>query len=429
MTDRSIPPLHKPDSSFSFLRPEEIRLGNGLPVYLLEGGTEEVVKVDLVFHAGSFFQLKPLLAYSTANLIKAGSGSMSAKEIDETLDNYGAMFRVNAQKDIVSLSLLALQKHLEPVLGILHDIMLSPAFEEEEMQVMLKNQKQQFLIDSRKVQHLARTYFNELVFGNEHPYGYRLVADDFDRVERRDILDFHKTFFHPGNGFCIVSGRPPAHIRTLLEQHLGDANWQARQPGAPPAYIASSASEKKVLVQKNDALQSAIRIGRRIINRTHRDYHRLMITNALLGGYFGSRLMQNIRQDKGYTYGINSGLVSLLRDGYFFIATQVGIDVCQQALDQVYVELKNLRTRPATEQELQTLKNYLYGDFLRSFDGPFAQSEQYKEMLVFRMDISYHEGFLKELKHISPEQIMQTAAQYLHEDSMIELVVGGKQGR
>lgn len=426
MTDRTIPPLTRLDAGFSFMKPVEMRLDNSLPVYILEGGTEDVVKIDMVFHAGSFFQLKPLLAFSAANMIKAGTLSQSAAEVDESLDKYGALFRADAQKDIVSLSILVLQKHLEPVMELFRDILQSPAFEEEELHVMLKNQKQHFLVNSRKVQHLARTYFNELVFGADHPYGYRLQAEDFDGVERSRIVDFHKSYYHPGNGFCIVSGRPSGQIVALLERYFGDKSWQSLRQGAPPQYIASSASEKKVVVRKNDALQSAIRIGRRIINRTHPDYHRLMITNALLGGYFGSRLMQNIRQEKGYTYGVNSGLVSLLRDGYFFIATQVGAEVCQPALEQIYIELKNLRSKPASEQELQTLKNYLYGDFLRSFDGPFAQSERHKELIVFRLDVSHHEAFLQELKQITSEQIMQTAAQYLHEDSMIELVAGRK---
>jgi predicted Zn-dependent peptidase len=136
--------------------------------------------------------------------------------------------------------------------------------------------------------------------------------------------------------------------------------------------------------------------------------------------------MQNIRQDKGYTYGIGSNLVSLLRDGYFFIGSEVGVDVCQKAIDEVYRELKKLRCIPATESELAAMKAYLSGDYLRSFDGPFAQSQRYKELLAFRLDVSHFEGFLKELKDISAHQIMQTAEKYLHEDSMIELVVGRK---
>ena len=172
------------------------------------------------------------------------------------------------------------------------------------------------------------------------------------------------------------------------------------------------------------ALQSAIRVGKQILNRTHPAYHRLKITNALLGGYFGSRLMQNIRQDKGYTYGINSSLVSLLRSGYFFIATQVGKEVRKDALEEIYKELKALRNEPASKVELQILKNYLSGNFLRSFDGPFAQALRYKELLVFGMDWEHHREFLSELKNITAEDIMETAGLYLREEEMMEVVVG-----
>ena len=172
------------------------------------------------------------------------------------------------------------------------------------------------------------------------------------------------------------------------------------------------------------AVQSAIRVGKQLLNRTHPAYHQLKITNALLGGFFGSRLMQNIRQDKGYTYGIGSGLVSLVRSGYFFISTQVGVDVRQAALDEIYAELKALRTQPAGKQELEMLRNYLSGNYLRQFDGPFAQAARYKELLVFGLDMSHHQDFLRALKDITSGDIMETAARYLREEEMMEVVVG-----
>lgn len=401
-------------------------LDNGLKVYLLEGGNEEIVKIELVFFAGSFYQSAPLVAFSAANLLRTGTANRTSAEINNILDYYGTYFHADAQKDIASFSVFVLQKHLEPVLGLFQEIIREPVFNEDEMGVFLKNQKQQYLINNQRVQYIARTYFNELLFGQHHPYGYRVEADSFDAVSRTDLLQFHRDFYHPLNAFCIVSGKLPANIRDMLRISLGGDHWPAKEKNQPPSYLASSASEKKVMVQRPHVLQSAIRIGRRLFNRTHPDYHRLMITNSLLGGYFGSRLMQNIRQDKGYTYGIGSNLVSLLRDGYFFIGSEVGVDVCQKAIDEVYRELKKLRCIPATESELAAMKAYLSGDYLRSFDGPFAQSQRYKELLAFRLDVSHFEGFLKELKDISAHQIMQTAEKYLHEDSMIELVVGRK---
>ncbi|MFO7998238.1 MAG: pitrilysin family protein [Bacteroidales bacterium] len=427
MVNRKDPPPTRIIEELPHIGVREAVLGNGLPVYLLEGGSEDVLKAELVFSAGSYYQPAPLVCFSTASLLKTGTVNHQAGEISRILDFYGTHYQEVAQKDLVSLSVFVLQKHLDPVLDLFQEMVKNPVFSEEEMRLFLKNQKQRHLVNNQKVQYMARNFFNELLYGSQHPYGHHLKAEDFDQVERQALADFHKEYFHPGNAYCLVSGRLPANILDLLEDKLGGSDWPAREVDTPPHYVAWAASEKKVLVEKPGALQSAIRIGRRLFNRTHPDYHRLMITNALLGGFFGSRLMQNIRQDKGYTYGIGSNLVSLLRDGYFFISTEVGVNVCQQAIEEIGMELKKLRTIPATADELSNLKSYLAGNFLRSFDGPFAQSERLKEILAFQMDVSHYQAFLHELNAITAGQIMQIAEKYLHEDSMIELVVGKKQ--
>ena len=427
MTDRSKAPKAVIPTEIPFINPEKILLDNGLPVYFLEGGTEEIVKVEVLFYAGSFYQEKPLVTYSVANLLKSGTAKRDAAEVSRVLDHYGVYLQVDAQKDIASLTVFVLQKHLEPVLELFREMLKTPSFPEEELAILLKNQKQQHQVNMHKVLYLSRIYFAELLFGSAHPYGYRLKEEDFDSVERQDLLDFHRDYFQMNNAICFVSGRFPSNMTSLLNKYF-NGKPSENSPALSPdrEKLLKPSGPGKHLVEKAGALQSAVRIGKRIISRTHPDFNRLMIANALLGGFFGSRLMRNIRQEKGYTYGINSALVSLLHDAYFFISTQVGVDVCQKATDEMYLELKNLRTIPAGDSELQTLKKYLAGNYLRSFDGPFAQSDRFKEMLVFGMDFSHYQAFLEELKNIQPEIIMQTAEKYLHEDSMTELVVGKK---
>ncbi len=420
---KDMPPVSL-STDLSLINPKADRLNNGLPVYYLEGGTEEILKVEMVFFAGSFYQLKPLIAFATGNLLRSGTKGKSRQQINELLDYYSAHVHIEAQKDMVSVSMFVLNKHFIPAFRLFCEITMEPVFPEDEMRLYLKNQQQIHLINQKKVQHLARTYFNELVYGESHPYGYRIDAADFEKVERDDLLNFHRNWFHPANAFCVISGRLPADISARVADGLGSTAWEQPETAKPPVYRMLSSGSRKMQIDMPNALQSAIRIGKQQINRTHPAWQRLKITNALLGGFYGSRLMQNIRQDKGFTYGINSNLVSLVRSGYFFISTQVGTEVCQPALEEIYKELGTLRTMPADNDELQTLKNYLSGNFLRSFDGPFAQSARFKEMLVFGLDMSHHEEFLKELKRITAEDIMETAGLYLREDEMLEVVVG-----
>ncbi len=425
MINRKNPPATSLIAPLPFLTPEKSVLSNGVPVYIVDGGTEDIIKVEILFEAGGYNEPKPLVALSTATLLKSGTKTKNQATISETLDFFGAFLQIDAQKDIISASVFVLKKHLEPILELFKEIIIEPVFANKELELFLQNQKNQHITSNSKVAHLARRHFVNQLFGNNHPYGQIANTTDFDKVSREDLLTFHQQWLQPQTISIIVSGKLPSNISELIERHFGANQWLMKENLQPePFFQFSENKRKKLLIPKEDALQSAIRIGKRTINRNQAAHHKLVITNALLGGFFGSRLMRNIRQDKGFTYGINSGLVSLVRDGYFFVGTEVGVDVCKAAIDQIYHEMKALRTIPASPQELHTLKNYLAGNFVRLFDGPFAQAERFKEMVVFKLEPSYYNQFLLELNQCSPETIMQTAHEYLHEDSLTEVVAG-----
>lgn len=428
MPNRLLPPKTSMVDQLPFQIPEKVLLKNQVPVYILNGSPDDIVRVDLVFMAGSYNQNKPLVAYTMANLLNAGTSGKTSRQIAELFDFYGASLQIETQKDIILVSATVLTRHLGQVLALLGEMLGDPVFPEEEVAVFTKNQRSQHLVNTRRVEYLARTHFNEKIFGSDHPYGYRLSSGDFAKVNTTDLREFYQRWIHPGNLFVIVSGNPTSNIMGLLEEHFSNKNWL--KTGFDPGmceYPGPDAEPVKLFINRKGALQSAVRIGKRTIIRQHPDYHSLVITNALLGGYFGSRLMKNIRQDKGFTYGIYSSLVSLARDGYFFVGTQVGAEVCKGALEQIYLELYQLRTKPASKEELVNMKNHLAGQYMRLFDGPFAKAERLRELLVFGLDSHHHAHFLTELKNTTPEMIMETAEKYLHEKSMTEVVVGKKQ--
>jgi predicted Zn-dependent peptidase len=185
-------------------------------------------------------------------------------------------------------------------------------------------------------------------------------------------------------------------------------------------------TEKSVFLHKEGALQSAIRIGRRIITRSHPDYPGLSVLNTLLGGYFGSRLMSNIREDKGYTYGIGSAVVSLSAAGYFFISTEVGADVTSAALDEIYKEVELLRREAVDQEELAMVRNYMMGSFLKGIDGPFALIDRFKTIHLSGLDYDYFDRYLRTLESIGPEELKDLAVRYFDRNDLCELVVGIK---
>ncbi len=417
------PPLQLIDQ-VNFQKPVEQRLDNGMMAYLMKGGSHEIVRFELLFKAGSFDQEKPLQAYATAHLLTSGTYSKKAEEINKLWDFYGVSLQIEAQKDIISVGFFCLTRHLDPVLDLLMEIISDAIFPEDELDSLLQNKKQNHLVNRKKVQHQARVHFNELLFGSLHPYGTKIKPEDFEQLLKEDLTQYRKLYIHPANCICFVSGHFPDNISHIINQKLEKIHWPHNEGRANGQGIKPKGVAGKHFVKMEDAMQSSIRIGKMMIGRNHPDYHKTSVTNTLLGGYFGSRLMRNIRQEKGYTYGINSALVALMRETYFFITTQVGNDVKDLALKEVYSELRCLRERPADKSELLMLKNYLSASFLRSFDGPFMQMERFREILLFDLDYSHYECFLPTLNDIRASDLQEMAEKYFHEKDMLELVVG-----
>ena len=171
-------------------------------------------------------------------------------------------------------------------------------------------------------------------------------------------------------------------------------------------------------------MQSAIRIAKRTIGKSHHDFAKLHVVNTILGGYFGSRLMSNIREDKGYTYGIGSFVAPQKHDSYFGISTEVGADVSQKAINEIYKELESLRTELVSEEELNLVKSYLMGELLKSVDGPFSVAERWKGIILFDLDKSYFDNLVNTILNITPIEVRDIAERYLGSNDMYEVLVG-----
>jgi zinc protease len=419
------PPLQLIDA-VNFQKPLEINLDKGIKAFFIKGGSHEILKFELLFKSGSYHQDKPLQAIAMANLLKMGTTRKTSEEINKLWDFFGVSLQIEAQKDIISIGFFCLTRHLDPVLDLLVEIISDASFPADELDSMLKKKRQKYIINQQNIEHLARIHFNELLFGGHHPYGAQAMPEDFDTLTRDDLQRYHARFIHPNNCICFVSGNFPDDIAEIINMKLQRVEWKGNADTLAGNEYIPDAKTGNHFICKDDAVQSSIRIGKLMIGRSHPDYHKVSITNTLLGGFFGSRLMQNIRQDKGYTYGIHSALVSLLRETYFFISTQVGNDVKQLAHVEIYNELNNLRKNPAGSHELSMLKNYLSAGFLRSFDGPFMQMERFRENFLFGMKYSHYEDFLPLLHEIKAEDIQEMGEKYFHEDNMLELVVGNQ---
>jgi len=423
MLNRTIQPTVNPIEHIDMVKAEKRLLSNSLPVHFVNAGTQDVVKIDFVFEAGTWFQPANLVASLCNSMLEEGSTNFTAAEIAEKFDFYGAYVQLTVDQNQGFVNVVSLGKYLPEILEVMEDMIKRSVFPEHELEVLIAKNKQKWLLENEKVRTLCQKKFTQVMFGDAHPYAINNKLEDFEHITREDLIQFYRSFYHSGNCHIIAAGKIDESVLQMLDDRFGGADWQKKTVEIPEYEINSSA-EKIHHVEKANGIQSAIRVGKFWVPKTHPDYHALSILITILGGYFGSRLMANIREEKGYTYGIGSFVLTLKKASYLVISTEVGNEYIEPTLKEIAVEMRRLQTEPVSENELETVKSYLLGEFLRDFDGPFALAGSFKAINDFELDYTFYDDALKVLRNITSAELMQLAQQYLNPEDCYTVVAG-----
>ena len=393
---------------------------NGVPIYLLPTNDFEVVRFSFVFRAGTSMQHRPFTASATANMLGEGSAKYSAQEIAERLDFYGSYFDVNIDRDYAYISFCSLSKFFAPTADVAREIVLCPTFGEHELEIYCSKRKQSLAIERKKVEMLSRELFAEALFGAEHPYGISSDEALYDDVRRDDLVALYRELYTAENCFVVCSGRIDEEVITTLRAIVEALASGRRAEQRLPATHTTNVLRRDV----EGALQSSIRVGRLLFPRTHPDFVGMQVVAAALGGYFGSRLMQNLREEHGYTYGVMAAMVNFDKEGYLAIATQVAREVREEALAEIYREIERMRHELLDDEELQMVKNMMIGEILRILDGPFGIADVTIENIMCGMDNRAMEQSVERILSITAEQIRELAERYLRREDLVEVVVG-----
>lgn len=399
-----------------------IDTNKGIPLILIEGGTQAVVKVEFIFGSGSRWSDRPLIAQATNDLLDEGTLNRTSADLAESLDFYGAYLQSECGPDWSSITLFSVNRFVPESLPLVFELLESPAFPQEEIRTYATQGRQRLAVSLNKVDVLARRTFLQSLFGEAQGYGRVTRLEDYDQLDRDHIVRFYNNRYVHGLKAVLIAGRPEPDLIETISNWIGSSLFQSGDFGASAGTDIPTPGQ--VHIEKPEAIQSAIRIGRRLFNRKHPDYPAFSVLNTVLGGYFGSRLMSNIREDKGYTYGIGSGHANLHDDGYFFISTEVGKDVCQAALTEIYHELNRLREELIDEEELRRVKNYMSGTFQRSLDGPFALADRHKMLYLNSLDKSYLDGYFSAIQEVGALELRRCAQAYLQESMLWQVTVG-----
>jgi predicted Zn-dependent peptidase len=421
--DRKIAPPVKEISNFNIVRAEKLKLSNGVEVYSLNTDQSGMVKIEWMFPAGNWYQSSPMEAFAVNAMLAEGTRNHTSLQLAEKIEYYGAQTGFHVDKDNAFVSILCQVKHLPEVLPIVNEMIREASFPENELEIFRKKHKQNFTVEHSKIKNYARYVHARMLFGNHHPYGNMFEPEIFDAINREQLSDFYQKNYIVDNSKIILSGCVTDGIITQVESLFG-AKGQRMEARPYPQFETKTENELHVNIDRPETVQSAVRLGKILFNKTHPDFTAMSVLNCILGGYFGSRLMKTIREEKGYTYGINSLLVSLKHAGYLTIVSELGADVTQAAITDIYSEIEKLRNEPIPTEELSRVKNYMLGDMVRMFDGAFAQADSLISILENGLGYEYYEQMITDIKNITSEQLQALAQKYLDPSSFSQVVVG-----
>jgi predicted Zn-dependent peptidase len=306
----------------------------------------------------------------------------------------------------------------------MEELITDSVFPQDELAIFKQNQKQRLSVNLKKCDFVAGRLIDAYLYGEKHPYGKFATHEAYDALQRDELLSFYNQYYRQGNCMIFVAGKLPENLFQQLNKYFG--RLELKNNFTLPLHRISSGKkpgEKNRVTNDVNGVQGAIRIARPFPNRHHPDFQKAMVLNTLLGGYFGSRLMTNIREEKGYTYGIYSYLQDHIQDSAWVISTEAGKEVCQAAIEETYKEMKRLQEEPVGEDEMLLVRNYMMGSILGTLDGPFQVIARWKNYILNNLDEKYFYAAIHTIRNISPQELQQLAKKYLEPEEFYELVV------
>ena len=403
---------------------EKISLRNGVDVYLVNLGTVDTLMMNVVFYAGNCFESQNLVAPATNFMLKNGTRTKTAYEINEYFEYYGAYLNRQSGHETAEITLHCMKKNFQELLPVISELISDSIFPEEELGIYKKNMQQRLQVNLRKNDFVAGRLIDAYLFGPTHPYGRYSALEDYAALHMEGVKDFYHQYYQQGRCVIFIAGPLPSDIQRQIETHFGQLPLSgSTKPDRPQTPILPATEKKYRITNDPEGVQGAIRIARNFPNRHHPDFQKMQVLNNIFGGFFGSRLMANIREDKGYTYGIHSYLVNLVQESALMISTEAGKEVTEATIKEVYKEMKRLCEELVGEEELKIAKNYMIGTLLGDLDGPFQVAGRWKSLILNDFKQEHFYESIDIIKNIQPTELRELAVKYLNPSDYYELAV------
>jgi len=426
-TYRTVVPKIKLPVEFNVQLPpcKRFTLTNGVEVFAIDMGGEDTLMLNWVFYAGNWYEAKKMSASATNYLLKNGTSRLTAFGVNEHFEYYGSYLNRTCYNETAELTLHCLNKHVNELIPVVAEIITDSVFPEEELLIYKQNTQQRLKVSLQKCEFVAGQLIDAYLFGNDHPYGKYSRLEDYEALQREEIQRFYKEYYQNGRCVIFAAGKLPPDLPEQLEQYFGKLPLRAHtSKDKIVTHPVTPATEKKQHITIDpQGVQTAIRIARPFPNRHHSDFQKAMVLNNVYGGFFGSRLMTNIREEKGYTYGIYSYLMNHVDRSGWMISTEAGRDVSEATVHEIYKEMDQIREQLIDDDELMVTRNYMIGTILGDLDGPFQVAARWKNLILNDLDEAYFHQGIETIKTVTAKELQDIADKYLRPKEFYELLV------
>ena len=416
--DRTEAPSFQLSSDYSLARPEIFQLSGNQKLFAFRDLQQEAVKLELVFRAGKWHESKLGVSHFTSHMLSKGTHKKNSFQIAEGLDSLGVQLEISPGFDVVSLSLFTLRKNLLAALRIVVELLEGPSFEGEELRLLKEIFSQALRVNNEKTNVVASKEIRKAVFGISHPYGSSMEETDIEKIDRLDLQHFFHDHFSLHSAFLI--GRlSDEEVKEVVKIIPSLVTLTKKEPTFENRPGVSHT------ITKPDSVQASIRLGKKCLPKTDSsEYFEAVMFNHILGGFFGSRLMKNIREEKGLTYGIYSSMNHFLRDNFWMIGAEVNQKNAGEAIQEIKSEIKILQEERISVRELDVAKNYFIGSWQSENSTLFSVADKIKNIYLWGLPDGYYSHMLEHIQHITPAQIQSIANRYFDSTDLLEIQVG-----
>jgi predicted Zn-dependent peptidase len=419
MVDRSVAPKFTQPEKFPLPKPEIINLDKGNRFFTFQSGDQPVIKLEFIFKAGLRFETSAGIAFFTAKMLTEGTEKLSSNNISQSLDQYGAFIEIQPGFDYTNLSIHIPTNHLARIKDVVKEILFHPVFPDHELDLLKQIQTQQIRVNQQKNSFVASRIFRSKLFP-DNPYGHIMDENAITQISQTQVMDFYREFIK-GKFDIFLTGQFNEDTKKLIFDIIENSL------SLPHEFPEIKGTEEKVFtdcIEKDHSLQSAIYMGKKCKNRNHPLYPALLLLNEVFGGYFGSRLMQNIREEKGYTYSIYSRIASFKDEAYFLINSDVKKEFRDKTISEIEKEIEIISSKSIGKEELDQAKNHLKGSLLNTLTNPFAITEKLKNIYFYNLGDNFYDHLFDEIDRTQSDELLDLAKNTLFNQPLSSVVVG-----